>query len=687
MDKHITRLVEMFFEEIPYSMEVMKAQERIRAALEREYQKLCRENAAHVAFEILLSRYGTLSDMAVLAGYSVEDAEGWRSAGKTTGIKPLRKKLTRQRRRAYLISLLWLFAGVYVVEVPLVWHWYPLLFAVIFGLTAFFVHKKYGKKEAALTADCQYDTEVYLFLRAFSDKYAKRTLNGVALLFAVAAVFLYLELHFLISGNSKPTEFLENIYTNIIVLEIPVYLCLKNVLCLGLAQRRINLPDKAVYRKHLRGITACSAAYWLLTGLLMFALKSGIRRPANVLLMAGALFALLILAYNLTLRKKITYKNIVVNGRKVALCTAAAVLVGGFSYMQKDTWYTQEYINAVPVVPHNEHDISYNEQTGVFTITSSTDDFKILHLTDIHLGGSLYSYHKDLKALHAVYTEIAHSRPDLVVVTGDLTFPLGIMSLSLNNSAPVNQFAAFMRNIDIPWVFTYGNHDTESLATMSKKELNDLYTLLSYKTSGNLLYPYVQPGITGRNNQLVEVRNSDGSLKQALFLIDSNAYTGDGINDYDYIHDDQVDWYAREVERLNQEEGHIIPSMVFFHIPLQEYRTAYELYEQGSDEVKYFFGENNEKMIDKVCCSDYPSKLFDTMVALGSTKAVFCGHDHYNNMSLEYKGIRLTYGMSIDYLAMPGIENDTGQRGAELITIHGDGSWELEQIPFTSIFP
>ena len=125
--------------------------------------------------------------------------------------------------------------------------------------------------------------------------------------------------------------------------------------------------------------------------------------------------------------------------------------------------------------------------------------------------------------------------------------------------------------------------------------------------------------------------------------------------------------------------------MIFFHIPLQQYRTAYELYEAGSDEVKYFFGENGEQMIDKVCCSDYPSKLFDRILELCSTKGVFCGHDHYNNMSLEYKGIRLTYGMSIDYLAMPGIENDTAQRGAELITIHPDGTWDLKQIPLTSI--
>ena len=353
--------------------------------------------------------------------------------------------------------------------------------------------------------------------------------------------------------------------------------------------------------------------------------------------------------------------------------------------MRRDTWYTQWYINTVPVVAHSDDKIEYNEESGVYTITAAEDDFKILHLTDIHLGGSLFSYTKDLRALQACYAEIEYTHPDLVVVTGDMAFPMGIMSLSLNNTAPVGQFAAFMRNLDIPWAFTYGNHDTESMASAGTSELNDVYKALSYKTSGTLLYPYVQPEITGRSNQVIEVRNADGSLNTALFLIDSNSYTGAGLNDYDYIHDDQVEWYESEVKRLNAEEGHTVASLMFFHIPLQQYRTAYELYESGSDEVTYYFGANGEKMIDKVCCSDYPSKIFDKILELGSTTGTFCGHDHYNNMSLGYKGVRLTYGMSIDYLAMPGISDDTEQRGAELITLHPDSTWDLKQIPLESI--
>lgn len=449
------------------------------------------------------------------------------------------------------------------------------------------------------------------------------------------------------------------------------------------------MPDKFKYKKQIIGITVFSSVYWISVTVFLVIFNRSISYPVNIFVGAGVVFGLLILVYNVTLRKKVTYKNIVINKPRIVVFISVIVAVSGFSVMQRDAWYTQSYINSVPFVEHNTHKIEYNDNTGVYTITKTTDDFKILHLTDIHIGGSLYSYSKDLKALKACYAEIEHTHPDLVVVTGDMCFPLGIMSLSLNNFAPVQQFAAFMRNTGIPWAFTYGNHDTEMFSTLNKTELNDVYKSLSYKTSRNLLYPYTQPDIMGRNNQLIEIRNADGSLNTGIFMIDSNAYTGEGINVYDYIHDDQVDWYAGEVERMNEEAGHTVHSMVFFHIPLQEYKTATELYLDGSDEVKYFFGENPGDhggiTNNLVCCSDYPSKMFDTAVELGSTTGFFCGHDHYNNASLEYKGIRLTYGMSIDYLAMPGIAKETKQRGAELITIHSDSTWELEQIPLDSI--
>ena len=64
------------------------------------------------------------------------------------------------------------------------------------------------------------------------------------------------------------------------------------------------------------------------------------------------------------------------------------------------------------------------------------------------------------------------------------------------------------------------------------------------------------------------------------------------------------------------------------------------------------------------------------MQELGSTDSVFCGHDHLNNFSLEYKGIRLNYTYSVDYLAYSGIYKLGSQRGCTVITIGADGSLE-----------
>lgn len=692
-NSRIRTLVQLVFEDIPYSPEASEAQEKIEAALSAKYAALRGEHSEGEALDMLLADSGKLTDMAALAGYTEEQATAWRNAGDAVELKPTKKLFRKQRLRAYLTS--WL-ANAAIME--LVWvcynayyrnaeFFFVLIMTVVWAIVTALCIRKIIRTERNIKEQ-KYDNDAFRWLRAQSDRYTKRLFNSIALTVAAAFVFIGSELSFFVFGNSKSAELAENFFSNMIIVQIPLFLLFKNIILQTILRRRIDLPDAAKAKRYGIVIMVFSLVFWV--GLTLFTvLAKSISYPANTFLAGGAVFAVIVIILNLTLRRRVTFKNLVFEPlRFAAFAVAAVVCIGGF-LLTRDTWYTQSYINSVPVVPHNSHSITYDEQSGVYTITKSTDDFKILHLTDIHIGGSLYSYTKDMKALKACFAEIEHTQPDLVIVTGDLCFPMGIMSMSLNNSAPVQQFAAFMRNTGIPWAFTYGNHDTESMSTLDKTELNDVYKSLSYKTSGNLLYPYVQPEIMGRNNQLIELRNADGTLNTGLFMIDSNAYTGEGINVYDYIHDDQVDWYAGEVRRMQAEAGHTVNSMAFFHIPLQQYKTATELYLAGSDEVTYYYGENPGDhggiTNDLVCCSDYPSKLFDTALELGSTTGFFCGHDHYNNASIEYKGIRLTYGMSIDYLAMPGISRETKQRGAELITIHADSSWDSVQIPLNSI--
>lgn len=369
-------------------------------------------------------------------------------------------------------------------------------------------------------------------------------------------------------------------------------------------------------------------------------------------------------------------------GRFAGIAGLATVLA--VFLMFQGTWYIQPYISTIPAVEHRQISIEYDEQTGIYTLQNpEKGNFRILQLTDVHLGGSLMSYHKDISALQTVYDLIDRTRPDFIVVTGDFVFPLGIESFSFNNYTPMMQFCSFMRNVGIPWALTYGNHDTEFVASHSKEQLDELFRQFDYQRTGTLFYPASQPEITGRSNQLIKLNNADGSLNQILYLLDSNSYTGKGINDYDYIHEDQVQWYKDTLGDICQEEGRTVPSMIFTHMPLQEYQIAYGLYKEGNPAVQYYYGKVGEQD-EAICCSDYPSHLFQTAVEMKSTQGIFCGHDHYNTISMEYQGIRLTYGMSIDYLAMPGIARQTEQRGATLISVLPDGRMEIDPIPYAA---
>lgn len=586
----------------------------------------------------------------------------------------------KERLHIYLVSILAILSVSYLISAFVYFRQTFLFFfalAVVLLAVLVFVVRRHRKRKTAIS-DADVTEEQ---LRAWFDRYTRRSVNWLLIAFLV--VFEMLLSLITLGVNSKLNEVLETVVGNQLVLEVVAFYLMKNLLIVCWLTTQHAFEKTPLFRRELRWALISSAVYWALASALFYAFESIF--VLNIYAFLTGVFAVWIVIYNFTRINRFPYEKKRHNRVVIAAILIIALVAGGYVFLSRDIWLTQPYINATPYIYEGKSEIAYDDATGVYTITKPDDDFKVLQLTDIHLGGGALSYDKDRKALKAVFALLKETKPDLVVVTGDLTFPVGLSSFSFNNTAPVQQFAAFMRNTGIPWAFTYGNHDTERYAATSAYDLNTLYKSLSYKTSRNLLYPYVQPDITGRNNQVIEIRNADGTLNQALFLIDSNAYTGEGLNKYDFIHDDQVEWYRDQVLRLNEEAGRTVPSMVFFHIPLQQYKTAYELYEQGSDEVTWYFGTNEEEMMDKVCCSEYPSKIFDTAVELGSTTGFFCGHDHYNNMSLEYRGIRLTYGMSIDYLAMPGIARDVKQRGATLITIHDDGGTEIEQVPLTSI--
>lgn len=671
----IKNYIESFFEEIPFSAKAETAKTRILEKVRKEYDKLLENNSKRVAFSKIVKKYNSLESLAKAAGYKEEDVKSWTSNEDVVDEAKYLKHFRRERLHIYSTTIfglgaIGLFLGTLANFSPIML--IGAIFCTAFTVVDFILYERSDDDSRFFSIDS------YDHIRKAYDKYTIRSTFWLFVLFAVLGGSIANVIN--ISLNLKIVQLPSYFLSVFLYVAVFLFLVIKNLRITHFIFQKATLAKrKAFWQDYTKCLIFC-AAYWL-SAILIFYLFDKVF-VVNPVVVIEVIFALVALAVIHSSIKHYCYKEIHVNKIAVAIACVALVVGGGYMVLSRDFWLTQPYINSRPNISDNNNKIEYDDYTGVYTITMAEDDFKILQLTDIHLGGGPISYHRDLQALSAVYKLIDHTRPDFVMVTGDLTFPVGYSSFSFNNTAPVQQFASFMRNLGIPWAFAYGNHDTESYAATSESDLIEVYKSLSYKSSKTLLYPYTQPDIYGRNNQLIELRNKDGSLNQAIFIIDSNAYTGEGFNKYDYIHDDQVAWYKHQIEQLSKKEGYTVPSLVFFHIPLQEYVTAYNLYLEGSDEVEYFFGENNDETMD---VSEYPSKLFDTAVELGSTKAMFCGHDHYNNTSIEYQGIRLTYGMSIDYLAMPGIARDTKQRGATLITTHKDSSFDIEQIPLTSI--
>ncbi len=343
--------------------------------------------------------------------------------------------------------------------------------------------------------------------------------------------------------------------------------------------------------------------------------------------------------------------------------------------------------------------VPLKDDNGYWTFVTD-EDFKVLQLTDIHIGGGFMSFKKDSWALNAVAAMITYEKPDLVVITGDIVYPVPFQAGTFNNLAATKIFASLMEQLGVFWTFAFGNHDTEVYSYYSREDVAAFYEESDFTYC---LFERGPSNVDGEGNQVINVKNTAGLITQSLIILDSHSYVDNdyfGIYwKYDNIHENQIEWYADAVASLNEEniatldamdESELpaepdafrtVKSLLFFHIPLVEYKDAWTEYvENGyedSDDVEFVYGYAGEtgKVIFAGIGED---ELFETILELGSTQGIFCGHDHLNNFSIEYKGVRLTYGMSIDYLAYADIHRRGAQRGCTIITTDNSGGFESE---------
>ena len=325
------------------------------------------------------------------------------------------------------------------------------------------------------------------------------------------------------------------------------------------------------------------------------------------------------------------------------------------------------------ITPTHNIQISTDDK-GYTTIRNidNNEGLNVLQLTDLHIGCSIGTYTKDKMAFESIYKIISNSRPDFVVVTGDLCYPF-FLTLGINNKLQAQVIAEFFEQIGVYWTFNFGNHEDMGLVVLNAKELGNLFS--GYE---HCLFKSGEESIDGVGNYFIKILNNDNTLNSALVFMDSNSYL-DGFGKYDKIHNNQIEWYEKNIKRLSAEynlQTYELKTFLFIHIPLQAYSDAYNKYKNNDSSVKYIAGRFGEG----ICAPANKDNFFDKIVELGSTKAIFCGHDHLNNGSLLYKNVLLSYGMSIDYLAYIGIHKKSEQRGGQLIKIKENNTFSLTQI-------
>lgn len=346
---------------------------------------------------------------------------------------------------------------------------------------------------------------------------------------------------------------------------------------------------------------------------------------------------------------------------------------------------TQNFVSTIKQVEYTDQLVPIRDKAdGNYTYTTDKD-FRVMQLTDVHIGAGFLSSKKDAMAINAVEAMVREEKPDLVIVTGDIGYPVPYQAGTLNNKNAAITFANLMEQMGVYWAPAFGNHDTEAYSYYTRKDIGEVYA--NQEKYPHCLFEAGPENVFGCGNYLVKVKNTAGEITRAYIMMDSNAYLENDklgiLWNYDCIHEDQINWYADQIKLLTKENNGVVPkSLLFFHIPIEELKIAYDEYKNNgftdTEDAKYLFGKAGEKDA-VVYASDLNYGFFDKVKEMGSTQGMFFGHDHLNNFSMLYKGIQMTYGYSVDYLAYSGISKYGTQRGCTIITSHQDGTYTINQ--------
>lgn len=317
-------------------------------------------------------------------------------------------------------------------------------------------------------------------------------------------------------------------------------------------------------------------------------------------------------------------------------------------------------------------------------------EFTVLHLTDFHeymlIEGKNFADITLVDNLKPRLTQFIEAcleevKPDLVVLGGDNIFGLSAVAEFMDTPVSIKTYRAIAELFEEHkqyWTLTFGNHDSESV--LDKIDYLNEVVKYDYFIGGTEDEKYFSAKVFPTDtvignshadyyvgNYSIPVYDETGTqIAYNIFVLDSGSYTLTPSADVPYlsITREQTDWYLSESEKLEQESGHIVPAVMFSHIPFAEMEDAYNA-------GNYLGGEEAGWMLSTI-----PSPIYDAILKRGDVKGVFFGHMHGSDVTVygEGYGHRLLMGIT-KATQSSGYDDTDSVLGMRVINLHTDGSF------------
>ena len=262
------------------------------------------------------------------------------------------------------------------------------------------------------------------------------------------------------------------------------------------------------------------------------------------------------------------------------------------------------------------------------------DNFKIMQLTDLHLG-----IESNLKMqLEFICNSIDKADPDLIILTGD-NFMYASKGIVDNLFKTMNEKCKELTSLHperlTKFAVTFGNHDNQG--DYPRFYINK--TILKYKTVDGdeikdnkyaAFIDYEKDDLHGFANYHIDLvddiskSNETIDVKYRLHILDSNTYNYVGpAYKYEVIFEDQLNHINEIYNKATIDKDYI--GMCFFHIPFYEYQEMKNQYENATN--KKLIGQGELK--DKVRVPYYDNHSYSAMKK-ANIISFFVGHDHQN---------------------------------------------------------